>query len=334
MTAGSAFADAAADGAVSNSPGVGSGNSAQVPVHVPVNVCGNTVNVIGLLNPAFGNKCANISGHKHGGHGGHGAMGGGASADSEVTHSPGVVSGNNAQVPVHVPVNLCGNTANLIGALNPAFGNKCANISGHKHGGHGGHGTTDNGASADSEVTHSPGVVSGNNAQVPVHVPVNACGNTANGIAGLNPAFGNECANGPAMQTPPSHEPPADEPPADEPPADEPPADEPPADEPPADEPPADEPPADEPPADEPPADEPPVVKPPVVKPPVVKPPGKPTVPGKPTAPSKPSAPGKPHGKPRMASTGVGETGNAAALGAALIPAGAFLARRGRAAQR
>ena len=27
----------------------------QVPVHVPVNVGGNTVNVIGLLNPAFGN---------------------------------------------------------------------------------------------------------------------------------------------------------------------------------------------------------------------------------------------------------------------------------------
>ncbi|MCZ9344055.1 chaplin, partial [Streptomyces sp. TRM76130] len=25
----------------------------------PVNVCGNTVNVIGLLNPAFGNTCVN-----------------------------------------------------------------------------------------------------------------------------------------------------------------------------------------------------------------------------------------------------------------------------------
>lgn len=32
-----------------------SGNLVQVPVHVPVNVVGNTVNVIGLLNPAFGN---------------------------------------------------------------------------------------------------------------------------------------------------------------------------------------------------------------------------------------------------------------------------------------
>ncbi len=42
-----------------HSPGVASGNVVQVPVHVPVNVCGNTVNVIGLLNPTFGNSCVN-----------------------------------------------------------------------------------------------------------------------------------------------------------------------------------------------------------------------------------------------------------------------------------
>jgi hypothetical protein len=50
---------AQAQGAAWNSPGVLSGNLIQVPVHVPVNVCGNTVNVIGLLNPAFGNHCEN-----------------------------------------------------------------------------------------------------------------------------------------------------------------------------------------------------------------------------------------------------------------------------------
>lgn len=31
----------------------------QVPVDVPVNVCGNAENPIGLLNPAMGNVCAN-----------------------------------------------------------------------------------------------------------------------------------------------------------------------------------------------------------------------------------------------------------------------------------
>ncbi|WP_330339878.1 chaplin [Streptomyces sp. NBC_00557] len=58
-TAGLAAADSGASGAASNSPGVLSGNVVQVPVHVPVNVCGDSVDVIGLLNPAFGNTCTN-----------------------------------------------------------------------------------------------------------------------------------------------------------------------------------------------------------------------------------------------------------------------------------
>ncbi|MFC8915411.1 chaplin [Streptomyces sp. WAC05374] len=54
-----AMADADADGAAVGSPGVLSGNVVQVPVHVPINVCGNTINIIALLNPAFGNVCIN-----------------------------------------------------------------------------------------------------------------------------------------------------------------------------------------------------------------------------------------------------------------------------------
>ncbi|MFD6123832.1 chaplin, partial [Streptomyces hydrogenans] len=38
-----AFADAGAQGVAAYSPGVGSGNLIQVPVHIPVNACGNTV---------------------------------------------------------------------------------------------------------------------------------------------------------------------------------------------------------------------------------------------------------------------------------------------------
>ncbi|WP_030671036.1 chaplin [Streptomyces rimosus] len=57
--AGLAAADSGAQGAALNSPGVVSGNTVQVPVHVPVNVCGNSINVVGLLNPAFGNTCVN-----------------------------------------------------------------------------------------------------------------------------------------------------------------------------------------------------------------------------------------------------------------------------------
>ncbi|GAA2568218.1 MULTISPECIES: chaplin ChpG [Streptomyces] len=58
-TAGVAAADAGAQAAAAHSPGVLSGNVVQVPVHIPVNVCGNTIDIIGLLNPAFGNECEN-----------------------------------------------------------------------------------------------------------------------------------------------------------------------------------------------------------------------------------------------------------------------------------
>ncbi|QEV19289.1 chaplin [Streptomyces alboniger] len=67
--AGLASADAGAQGQAVGSPGVLSGNLLQVPIHVPVNLCGNTVDIIGLLNPTFGNQCVNKS-DKHHHHGG------------------------------------------------------------------------------------------------------------------------------------------------------------------------------------------------------------------------------------------------------------------------
>ncbi|MGV9454732.1 chaplin [Streptomyces sp. NPDC003635] len=73
--AGMALADAGAHGKAEHSPGVASGNVIQVPVNIPINLCGNTVDVIGLLNPAFGNTCVNNGDDKdkHGGYGhGHG----------------------------------------------------------------------------------------------------------------------------------------------------------------------------------------------------------------------------------------------------------------------
>ncbi|MFH8795147.1 chaplin family protein [Streptomyces sp. NPDC017941] len=134
VTGGYAQADSNAHGGSADSPGVISGNSVQLPVHVPVNVCGNTVNVVGLLNPAMGNSCANKSGGRHsGGYGGdHGGKpsGGGSTADGHAVGSPGVGSGNNIQLPVDVPVNVCGNSVSVVGVGNPALANECTNESG------------------------------------------------------------------------------------------------------------------------------------------------------------------------------------------------------------
>jgi hypothetical protein len=56
----SATDGAHANGAAVKSPGIGSGNLVQAPVHIPVNAVGNTVSVIGALNPAFANDGVNV----------------------------------------------------------------------------------------------------------------------------------------------------------------------------------------------------------------------------------------------------------------------------------
>ncbi|HEY9439548.1 MAG TPA: chaplin, partial [Streptomyces sp.] len=149
---GYAHADTGAAAAASNSPGVVSGNSIQVPVDVPVNVCGNSVNAGGALNPSMGNGCGNVSSdaahgattddggsasgrnasgaHGSGNHYGEGTgrhRASGATADGQAIGSPGVGSGNLLQAPLDIPLNLCGNSITIGGLLNPVFGNDCAN---------------------------------------------------------------------------------------------------------------------------------------------------------------------------------------------------------------
>jgi hypothetical protein len=197
---GVAQADTVANGGAADSPGVLSGNLIQIPVSVPVNVCGNQVSVVGILDSASDNKCSN-SGSS------------GSTAGGRATDSPGVGSGNLVQIPVSVPVNLCGNSVTGAGVGNTATGNDCSNGSGKGSGSTGG---TAHGGSSDS-----PGVGSGNTVQVPVSAPVNACGNSVTVIGLLNSASDNNCSNGgthtPGRQcgcqtttppkTPPAHKP-------------------------------------------------------------------------------------------------------------------------------
>ncbi|SEG74806.1 Small secreted domain [Actinacidiphila yanglinensis] len=157
-SAGYAQADAAAGGESADSPGVLSGNSVQVPVHVPINVCGNTVDVVGLLNPASGDTCANTSSGRSGQSATSGSpassgpstgarparrpgrTAGGSTAASSVartsggahtadrdTGSAGVLSGNSLQLPIDLPINISGNSVNVVGIGNPASGTTSVN---------------------------------------------------------------------------------------------------------------------------------------------------------------------------------------------------------------
>ncbi|WP_030236867.1 chaplin [Streptomyces sp. NRRL S-455] len=114
-----------------------------------------------------------------------------ALADSEASgvtkDSGGALSGNTVQVPVDVPVNLCGNTVGVFAALNESFGNACRNTS-HKSKGYG--------AEASAVSKGSYGVGSGNIVQVPIDVPLNACGNSVDGLAVFDEATKTSCHNG------------------------------------------------------------------------------------------------------------------------------------------
>ena len=179
---GVAQADTAANGGTSASPGLLSGNLIQIPVSIPVNVCGNSISVVGVLDSATGNSCTN-------------AGSAGSTANGGSSNSPGVGSGNTIQIPVSVPVNVCGNSVAGVGVGNSASDNHCSNGSGS-----GSSGSTANGGSS-----NSPGVGSGNTIQVPVTAPVNVCGNQVSVIGILDSASGNTCSNGGSTSTPPSH---------------------------------------------------------------------------------------------------------------------------------
>ncbi|MBR8641772.1 chaplin [Streptomyces tuirus] len=115
-----------------------------------------------------------------------------ALADSDASgvakDSPGVLSGNTVQVPIDAPVNLCGNTVDVLAALNESFGNACGNTSYKSKGG--------SGVEASAIAKGSPGVGSGNIVQLPVDAPVNACGNSVDGLALFNESSENSCHNG------------------------------------------------------------------------------------------------------------------------------------------
>ncbi|MFE9724132.1 chaplin [Streptomyces sp. NPDC005794] len=202
---GYAHADASAEGAAVNSPGVGSGNVAQVPVHVPVNACGNTVNAAALLNPSFGNACANVGSHK--GHHGEGSEQSDSHGEDRGIHSDSAYDSATEEAS---GVSDRGHA----GPSSDAYGDDA-------HQGYGG-------ANAEAVAAGSPGVLSGNVVQAPVHIPVNVCGNSVNAIALLNAAADNDCVNESGPVKPPADEPKVDEPKVDEPPtAVKPPADEP-----------------------------------------------------------------------------------------------------------
>ncbi|MFJ6831945.1 chaplin [Streptomyces sp. NPDC091209] len=200
-----AFADSTATATASDSPGVVSGNNIQVPVNVPVNLCGNTVDIVAALNPAFGNSCANGSGS----HGRHVAPHNLAQHDASSAHGSDRAPGHSGAA--HSGGGYGGYSGEHGGYDDHSGGGYGGSEHGHsgygdsgdRHSGHGGPAYDNSGAhqggwsgsSSYGETQGSPGLLSGDQIAVPVDIPVELCGNSVDVIGLLNSVSGNECGH-------------------------------------------------------------------------------------------------------------------------------------------
>jgi hypothetical protein len=137
------------------------GNQINAPVSIPINVSGNSVAVIGAANSSSKGG-ATVSGADGGGSGARRTSG---------DHSVG--GGNQINVPISAPVNVCGNAVAVVGeALAGCEGGAKVKNPGQ---GYGGGGRTSG--------RHS--ILGGNQINAPVSIPVNVCGNAVgNALAG------------------------------------------------------------------------------------------------------------------------------------------------------
>ncbi|MGW3723893.1 chaplin [Streptomyces sp. NPDC000851] len=130
----SALAGTNAAEAAEDSSGVLTGNSLKVPVKVPLDLCGKTVDAVAALNGAFGNVCGNTSDNKavkkkaKSSEPTYGASG--DTTDVYATRvakdASGVLTGNSLEVPVEVPVNGCGISGDVLAALGQAVDTSCS----------------------------------------------------------------------------------------------------------------------------------------------------------------------------------------------------------------
>ncbi|MFI7596398.1 chaplin family protein [Actinoplanes sp. NPDC049681] len=147
---------------------VGALNGTQVaaPIDVPVNVCGNSLAILGLSNAQA--ACMN---------GGHSTEGGIWQGSSD---NVGVGNGTQVALPVYAPLNVTGNAAGVLGVANAAGAS--SNESGHQGGG------------IKQDSNGNVGLLNGTQVAAPISIPVNVCGNALAVLGTADAAAA--CSNG------------------------------------------------------------------------------------------------------------------------------------------
>ncbi|CND63311.1 Small secreted domain (DUF320) [Mycobacterium tuberculosis] len=187
--------------------GIGNGNQVYAPISIPIDVCGNAVAIAGLAQA----QCkggAEVSSHRsHDGYaagpgyrtagardGGDGWDGGGwghgKSVDMKSSGNFGIGNGNQVYAPISIPVDVCGNSVAAFGlARAQCKGGASVKRSGDRD--------------VDMKTSGNFGALNGNQAFIPISIPINVCGNA---VAALGLAEA-QCKGG-AGVTDGGHEPP------------------------------------------------------------------------------------------------------------------------------
>jgi hypothetical protein len=149
------------------------GNQVVAPVTAPINICGNSVALIG---EAF-SGCRGGAGVKNGGHGGNGYNGNGShqgfgAGGNHTDGLFGVGGGNQVVAPVNLPIEACGN----------AVGNAVVGCEGGISAPPAGRG----GGAGGNRTSGRSSVLGGNQVVAPVTAPIDVCGNA---VAVLGEAY-------------------------------------------------------------------------------------------------------------------------------------------------
>jgi hypothetical protein len=186
---------ASADTATAPDAGVLTGNTVQVPAFLGINACGNDVGAAAATETMATNACS--------------IAGSAPSATAQTGASAGLLTGNLVQIPIDVPVNLCGNSvlaaaaeqttadadcslgsgmsmsgANTSNTINAASSNTASsntasssNTTSSSNTASSNTASSSSGSSATADTGKAFGVGTGNVVQAPITLPVNLCGN-------------------------------------------------------------------------------------------------------------------------------------------------------------
>jgi hypothetical protein len=165
--------------------GILNGTQIYAPIDIPVNICGNSLAILGGAGSQA--ICANSIDH---GFGGKGHRRHGKSQESaQVTeggrqsngNNNGILNGTQLYAPISLPVNLAGNSIALLGEANSRAiaGNR---VDESTRGGWGGQSNGNNN-----------GILNGTQIAAPISVPINVCGNALGILGAAHAAAG--CGN-------------------------------------------------------------------------------------------------------------------------------------------